>query len=53
MEEFNDLPVMIYLNKQDRAILTPKDIADKFNLIDYKRMIKIQSCNALSGEGVK
>lgn len=53
MEPFTDLPIMIYLNKQDKAVLTPKDIADTFNLKDYKRMIKIQSCNAVSGEGVK
>lgn len=54
-EKLNGVPVLIFANKQDLLTAAPaSEIAEGLNLHTIRdRMWQIQSCSALTGEGVQ
>lgn len=54
-EKLNDVPIMIFANKQDlENVLKVSEVAEAIGLVKLKdRTWQIQECSALEGTGIK
>lgn len=54
-EKLNDVPIMIFANKQDlENVLKMSEVAESIGLVKLKdRTWQIQECSALEGTGIK